>query len=134
MSLGLQLTTDLHSASQQLAANAGVVFGVPRGSSVGRAATAEARVHERFPISGSVDLITYSPEQGAESVPAKALNMSGAGLMVSASQPLPVGSVAFIRSRELHFIAGWSCVRHCRRRGVRYNIGLKFLKPLSRRF
>ena len=96
--------------------------------------TPEARAHNRVAVGGSVALLTYSPKEGVQTFQATAIDMSGAGLMVRASQPFKVGSVAFIRSEELYFLAGWARVRHCTRIGRSYRIGLQFRKSLASRF
>ena len=50
--------------------------------------------------------------------------------MVKSLRPLSAGSIVYIRSQQLHFLVGWARVRHCRRAGWTYRIGLEFRKPL----
>ncbi len=50
--------------------------------------------------------------------------------MVKSLRPLSAGSIVYIRSQQLHFLVGWARVRHCRRAGWIYRIGLEFRKPL----
>jgi len=50
--------------------------------------------------------------------------------MVKSLRPLSAGSIVYVRSQQLHFLVGWARVRHCRRAGWIYRIGLEFRKPL----
>jgi hypothetical protein len=92
------------------------------------------RVYDRVPAGGSIALLTYSPERGAQTLWTRAIDMSGAGLKVSAYRPLKVGSIVYIRFEHLQLLAGWARVRHCRRTGWTYRIGLELRKPLPNRF
>ena len=96
----------------------------------------ENRRHCRIPARCRIPLalLTYTSEGGAQTVWTRALDLSGAGLMVSSHRALEVGSVAFIRFENLHFLVGWAHVSHCTRRARTYRIGLEFRKPVASRF
>jgi hypothetical protein len=88
--------------------------------------TTEARAHHRVQVRGWVALLANVSNRSLTTRWARAHNMSRAGLMVKSWRPLPAGSLVYIRSQQLHFLAGWARVRHCRRAGWMYRIGLEF--------
>jgi hypothetical protein len=92
--------------------------------------TTEARAHHRVQVKGWVALLTNVSNRSLTTRWARAHNMSRAGLMVKCWRPLAAGSIVYIRSQQLHFLAGWARVRHCRRAGWMYRIGLEFRNPL----
>jgi len=61
-------------------------------------------------------------------------NMSGGGALVLSYRPLPVGAFVRIRASNLYFLAGCGRVRHCRRCGLAYLIGVKFDSGIAARF
>ena len=63
-----------------------------------------------------------------------AKNVSSGGALVQSYRALPVGCLVRLRSNPLYFVSGFAKVKHCARRGLTYNIGLKFYKDLSARF
>lgn len=94
------------------------------------ATTDEARAYNRVQVKGWVTLLTDFSNRRLTTVWARAGNMSREGLMVKSWRPLSKGSIVYVRSQQLHFLAGWARVRHCRRSGWMYRIGLEFRKPL----
>jgi hypothetical protein len=61
-------------------------------------------------------------------------NVSGGGALILSYHPLPVGACVRIRATNLYFLAGCGRVRHCRRRGLAYLIGVKFDSEIAARF
>ena len=61
-------------------------------------------------------------------------NISGGGALVLSYRPLPVGAFVRIRATDLAFLAGCGRVRHCRRWGFLYLLGLKFDSEIASRF
>jgi len=59
--------------------------------------------------------------------------LSGSGATVSSLFPVAVGSNVQVRSR-INILAGSAHVRHCRRRGLFYRIGIEFSRPFAARF
>ena len=94
--------------------------------------TTEARAHNRVLVKGWVALRTNFSHQAftPTTLWARAHDMSRAGLMVKSLRALPTGSIVYIHSQKLHFLAGWARVRHCTRAGWMCRIGLEFRKPL----
>ena len=61
-------------------------------------------------------------------------NVSGGGALLLSYRPLPVGTFVRIRSTKLYFLSGCGRVRHCRRWGLVYLIGMKFDSEVAARF
>ena len=93
----------------------------------------DLRTHDRSFISGRIVLLW---EDGTRSRSMNALvkNVSRGGVLLQSYRGLPVGSFVRLRSNELFFLSGCVKVQHCERRGLTYQIGLKFYNDLSARF
>jgi hypothetical protein len=59
--------------------------------------------------------------------------MSGSGALIESLVPIAVGSPVRMVSR-VSLLAGRAHVRHCKRQGLVYRIGLEFGQPLADRF
>jgi hypothetical protein len=94
---------------------------------------AELRTHKRLSLWGRIVLVWKDGDQ-VRSMPALARNISTGGALVHSYRKLPVGSFVRLRSNQLFFISGCARVQHCARRGLTYQIGLKFFSDLSDRF
>ena len=87
-----------------------------------------SRSHERFRVRCWLVISVNSRK-----LPARAIELSGAGATAQSLFPIAVGAHVRVRSR-VHLLSGSACVCSCRRRGLVYWIGLEFSKPLSARF
>jgi len=88
------------------------------------------RSHERLPVKYRFSVYGNQPEAQQRSMPARGINMSKAGALIEAPQPLAVGSVVYIKAPELSLM-GEATVRHCTVKGSKYLIGLHFPNPLT---
>jgi PilZ domain len=93
----------------------------------------ELRAHKRVSLWGRIVLV-WKDGSEVRSMPALARNVSTGGALVQSYRKLPVGSFVRLRSNKLFFISGCARVQHCARRGLTYQIGLKFFNDLSARF
>jgi len=95
--------------------------------------SSELRAHKRLSLWGRIVLVWKDGDE-VRSMPALARNISTGGALVQSYRRLPVGSFVRLRSNKLFFISGCARVQHCARRGLTYQIGLKFFSDLSDRF
>ena len=61
------------------------------------------------------------------------MNMSSAGALVRAAEPIPAGSAVYIESKPLRLMAN-AIVRHCTERKSRFLIGMEFRGSLIRSY
>lgn len=95
--------------------------------------TADTRFHQRFPIKYRFKLLWQQEGQPGQSLMVQGKNISESGLLVESSRPFDSGDVLIVYCDELQLM-GSGTVRHCRRVGAKYRIGLEFRQPLMRTF
>ena len=110
-------------------------------AAIAASATAEAttvqpqariqRAHARLPVNYRFSIYGSRIEAKQRSMIARGINMSKAGALVEASQPISVGTVVYLKAPELGLM-GEATVRHCTVKGSKYRIGLHFPDPLTR--
>jgi hypothetical protein len=81
-----------------------------------------------------VKILVKNSEQCQRELSARAVDVSGSGALVETCKPLEVGTLVYFRGKEVNFLAGSACVRHCTWWGWKYRIGLEFRTTLSQRF
>lgn len=74
---------------------------------------------------------TLSGIRGPQDLPARCANVSDYGALILVSQPLDVGLQVVLRIPSLR-LTGVGRVRHCRRKILRYAVGIEFNGPLRR--
>jgi hypothetical protein len=89
------------------------------------------RSHARLPVNYRFSIYANRPEAQQRSMTARGINMSKAGALVEAPQPISVGTVVYVKAPELGRM-GEATVRHCTVKGSKYRIGLHFPDPLAR--
>lgn len=89
------------------------------------------RSHTRLPVNYRFSIYANRPEAQQRSMTARGINMSKAGALVEAPQPISVGTVVYVKAPELGLV-GEATVRHCTVKGSKYRIGLHFPDPLAR--
>ena len=83
------------------------------------------RKSPRFPLVVPIQ-VTWKDTQGLEwRRQGYCLDTSSGGLKMELPSPVPVNACIQVRSAQLHF-AGSASVRHCRRDGPRYLVGVAF--------
>jgi hypothetical protein len=92
---------------------------------------AEKRVHTRRSGNPVPIWLADSPD-GASKSDAVVLDRSRGGLLIGASQRLPVGAIRYVRTHNAPEDLEWIQieVRHCRQRDGRWLLGSKFSKEL----
>jgi len=95
---------------------------------------AELRTHPRVSLRGLIVLAWRDEDKEIKYLRAIIRNISSGGALVQSYRPLAVGSFVRIRSEKLFFLAGSARVQRCARRGLMFDIGLKFYKDLSARY
>ena len=93
-----------------------------------------SREYTRVPLRCWVKILVNDPERGQTELSARAVDVSGSGALVETSKPLDVGTLVYLRGKEVNFLAGTAYVRYCTWRGWKYRIGLEFCTALSQRF
>jgi len=88
------------------------------------------RSHPRLPVKYRFSIYGNHPEAKQRSMAARGINMSKAGALIEAPQPLAVGTVIYIKAPELSLM-GEATVRHCTIKGSKFLIGLHFPNPLT---
>ena len=89
------------------------------------------RSHARLPVNYRFSIYANHSEAKQRSMVARGINMSKAGALVEASQPISVGTVVYLKAPELGLM-GEATVRHCTVKGSKFRIGLHFPDPLAR--
>jgi hypothetical protein len=95
---------------------------------------AELRAHPRVSLRGLIVLAWRDQDQEIRFLRVIIRNIASGGALVRSYRPLPMGAFVRIRSQKLFILAGSARVQRCSRRGLMYDIGLKFYKDLSARF
>ena len=95
------------------------------------AALAENRFHQRLPVKYRFSIYAGNPASGQRLIPARSINMSKSGALLETEEPIPVGSVVYVKARDLALM-GSASVRHCNAKGSKFRIGLHFPSPLTR--
>lgn len=91
------------------------------------------RLYIRSPI-GSPIIVSWQDAQGQKRcTEARGMNMSSAGALVRAAEPIPAGSAVYIESKPLRLMAN-AIVRHCTERKSRFLIGMEFRGSLIRSY
>ena len=91
----------------------------------------DERLYLRSPIASPV-MVSWQDSRGqTRYAEARGLNMSSAGALVRAPQPIPVGSPVYMESRQMRLMAN-AVVRHCTGRKSKFFIGLEFRGSLIR--
>jgi hypothetical protein len=110
--------------------------GASRAATDRRGAVTKAEMRDRPRVSARGLITVYWRDENLQIREMRSLvrNVSGAGALVLSLRPLPVGAYIRIRATKLFFLAGTGRVRHCRRWGFAYLIGLKLDSELAARF
>ncbi len=91
----------------------------------------EHRFYDRLPVKYRFSIYADNQQSGQRSMVARGIDMSKAGALVEADEPITVGTVVYIKAGELGLM-GTATVRHCTLRGAKFRIGLHFPSPLMR--
>jgi hypothetical protein len=89
------------------------------------------RFYDRLPVKYRFSIYADNQQSGQRSMVARGLDMSKAGALVEADEPISVGTVVYIKAGEVGLM-GTATVRHCTVRGSKFRIGLHFPSPLMR--
>ncbi|HKW99191.1 MAG TPA: PilZ domain-containing protein [Bryobacteraceae bacterium] len=103
----------------------------PAAPPVVQTAPAEQRIHQRLPVNYRFSVYSDASQAGQRSMIARGINMSKSGVLIETSEPIPVGTVVYIRTSELGLM-GAATVRHCTPKGSKFRLGLHFPTPLMR--
>lgn len=98
-----------------------------------RGAKTSRRIHERIPINSRLVICYRNPSSMSNSIRARAVDLSKAGILVEAERPVPIGTVVELQTANAT-ILGRASVRHCTLKGTRYWIGLYVPDRLLRAF
>jgi hypothetical protein len=96
--------------------------------------TAERRDQPRLSVRGLVTVVWRDKKKQLRYMRSLVRNVSGGGALLLSFRPLPVGAFIRIRATKLYFLAGCARVRHCRRWGFVYLIGMEFDSEIAARF
>jgi len=77
-------------------------------------------------------VLSWQDDEGTQFIRARGSDLSPDGVSIDAEQPLAVGARVFVRAPYFG-LASSAAVRHCRKRGARYIIGLKLHGSRARR-
>lgn len=89
----------------------------------------DVRRHHRVPYLGPVRISWQETDGNAQFANARCLEMSEGGLLIEVPAPIPVQTDLMLRAERLH-LAGAATVKHTRRRGSRFLVGLELSQPL----
>ena len=89
------------------------------------------RYHKRLPVKYQLSVFAEDQQAGQLSLPARGINMSRSGVLIETEEPLPIGSMVYIKVKELGLM-GMATVRHCTPKGSKFRVGLHFPNPLTR--
>src|SRR5260221_2637807 len=93
----------------------------------------DGRRYIRSPISSRME-VGWQDERGSQKqIQTRAINMSSTGASVMSPEPIAVGSVVYLNSKELQLM-GSATVRHCTERKSKFLIGLEFRGSMVRTF
>jgi hypothetical protein len=93
----------------------------------------ENRRHERIPYLSGVH-VSWEDESGLNKYArAKGLDISAEGLRIELSEPIPVFSRLSLRADQIN-MGGSASVRHARRHGCKYVLGLSLSQSLEKAF
>ena len=95
-----------------------------------RASRVDDRLYIRSPIGSSI-IVSWEDQQGQK--PHRGMNMSSAGALVRAGEPIPAGTAVYIESKQMRLMAN-AIVRHCTERKSRFLIGMEFRGSLIRSY
>ncbi len=95
------------------------------------AASSENRFHQRLPVKYRFSIYASDTESGQRHLMARGINMSKSGALVETEEPLRVGTLVYIKTRDLALM-GSATVRHCTAKGSKFRVGLYFPSPLTR--
>ena len=84
-----------------------------------------ARRETRYPLNCAVQLSWRTPSGGMGTMRGDCQDVSSHGARIQANQPLEARSSVYLQASALGLM-GNATVRYCRRRGVKYDIGLEF--------
>jgi hypothetical protein len=91
----------------------------------------DERLYLRSPIASPV-IVSWQDARGqTKCSEARGLNMSSAGALVRAPEPIPVGAPVYMESKQMRLMAN-AVVRHCTERKSKFFIGLEFRGSLIR--
>ena len=91
------------------------------------------RIHERLPINSRLVICYRDRSSVPNSVRARAVDVSKAGILAEAERPVPIGTLVELQTLHSN-ILGKAAVRHCTPKGARYWIGLYVPDRLLRTF
>ena len=95
---------------------------------------ANGRACARLRLRCWVLLCWHDNQRRKRTVLARTVDVSGTGVMLETAVPVRIGEFVQIRTKKLLLIAGNGHVRHCRRDGWKFRIGLQFAKSVTSRF
>jgi hypothetical protein len=102
-------------------------------ASAATAGRLDERLYMRSPIASPV-IVSWQDSRGqARYAEARGMNMSSAGALVRAPEPIPVGSPVYMESKQMRLMAN-AVVRHCTARKSKFFIGLEFRGSLIRSY
>jgi hypothetical protein len=101
--------------------------------SVRSAKRTNRRVQERVPIHSRLVICYRDRSSVSNSVRARAVDVSKAGILAEAERPVPTGTVVELQTVHSN-ILGKATVRHCTPKGAKYWIGLYVPDRLLRTF
>jgi PilZ domain-containing protein len=91
------------------------------------------RIHERIPINSRLAICYRDRSSISNSIRARAVDVSKAGILVEAERPVPIGTVVELQTAN-STILGRAAVRHCTSKGAKFWIGLYVPDRLLRTF
>jgi len=77
-------------------------------------------------------VLSWQDDEGTQFIRARGSDLSPDGISIETDQPLAVGARVFVRAPYFG-LSSSAAVRHCRKRGARYRIGLKLHEHRARR-
>ena len=89
------------------------------------------RYHKRLPVKYRLSVYSEDQQAGQLSLAARGINMSRSGVLIETEEPLPIGSMVYVKVKELGLM-GMATVRHCTPKGSKFSVGLHFPNPLTR--
>jgi hypothetical protein len=90
----------------------------------------EARRQPRFHLEVMVQLYWANSRGGLEMRTGQCIEASASGMRIRLERPIPLQAVVNVQSPELR-LAGSAVVRHCRKRGEVFEVGVEFVGGLE---
>jgi len=123
------MASNAYSTELESAERAATLPGLPPAAHV-----VNGRLCARLRIRCWVVLYWHDKQGHKRRAVARTVDVSGNGVMLESAVPVRAGEFVQLRSKKLMLIAGNGHVRHCRRDGWKFRIGLQFATALKDRF